>query len=503
MCIQPDRSNPTPDLDVRGTPRHDPPEHVYLELHPSCRAASAARAPRRSSRTSRRDRWRSGRAGTGFAPRKRLCDTLTYDLRNLVLLLAALTLARPAPAQDAATEWRADPLPPKRVAVRPVFFVPAGETGPSSDQRARLARHLAWARARYAELLGPSGAFALDTSAAAVVSGRRPVAFYRSRPEEGLPEIVAELLNHFRVSRFACPWVFVIVVMNPHDDYPHGGGRPLNGGLDTGGGLAVLSSFALDRIPFVQSTLQHELGHAAGLPHVDEYGRDMRTDPSLMSYNPAHHTDGFRPAATPGLFTAEDVRALARNQRLFPGLRFDPARHAAAGPYIAPDIVPFAPMSIPGHTQALMAVTTPSGEAYASLASNVVQGEIRPNAGPGVTFDATRMWHSDSSPSGWVELVLTFPVPVTLSRIAVHTQHSGRYHAARRIRVWTGEVAGESLVTDADLASPDAEVAFAPARGRRWRIALESADRGQVTVRGLRFFSGDEEVFPPSVPPPR
>ncbi len=387
--------------------------------------------------------------------------------------------------------------------MRPVFFVPAGEAGPSSDQRARLARHLAWARARYPDLLGPSGAFALDTSAAAVVSGRRPAAFYRSRPEDGVPEIVAELLDHFRVSRFVCPWVFAIVVMNPRDDYPTGGGRPLSGGLDTGGGLVVLSSFALDRIPFVQSTLQHELGHAAGLPHVDVYGRDMRSDPSLMSHNPTHHTDGFRPAATPGLFTAEDVRALARNQRLFPGLRFDPARHAPAAHAIAPDIITLGPMYIPGHPEARIAVTTPSGEAYGSRASNVVQGEIRPNVGPGVTFDAGRMWHSDSSASGWVELVLTFPVHVTLSRIVVYTQHSGRYHAARRIRVWTGEVAGESLVTGADLAGPDAEVAFAPARGRRWRIALESADRGQVTVRGLQFFSGDEEVFPPAVPSPR
>jgi hypothetical protein len=431
-------------------------------------------------------------------------DTLTYDRRNLILVLAALALARPAPAQDAATEWRADPVPPRRVAVRPVFFAPVGEPGPSSDQRARLARHLAWARARYAQLLGPGGAFALDTSAAAVVSGRRPAAFYRSRGEDGVPEIVAELLDHFRVSRFASPWVFVIVVMNPRDDYPTGGGGPLNGGLDTGGGLVVLSSFALDRVTHVQSTLQHELGHAAGLVHADWYGRDMRTDPSLMSWDSAHHTDGFRDAATPGLFTAEDVRALARNQRLFPGLRFDPARHAPAAHAIAPGIVTFkVTMSIPGHPEARIAVTTPSGEAYGTRASNVVQGEIRPNVGPGVTFDAASMWHSDSSPSGWVELVLTFPVPVTLSRIAVHTQHSGRYHAARRIRIWTGEVAGESLVTDADLASPDAEVAFAPARGRRWRIALESADRGQVTVRGLRFFSGDAEVFPPLVPPPR
>ncbi|MEK6610036.1 MAG: hypothetical protein AABZ35_03850, partial [Gemmatimonadota bacterium] len=184
--------------------------------------------------------------------------------------------------------------------MRPIFFAPEGASLPSAEQRARLARHLAWARARYTELLGGRDSLALDT-ATVVVQGRMPPAFYRGRPEDGVPEIVAELLDHFRVSRFSCPWVLVVVVMNPRDDFPTGGGRPLNGGLGTGGGLVVLSSFALDRVPNVQSTIQHELGHAFGLPHADGYGRDMRTDPSLMSYNPAHHTDGFRPSGTPGV----------------------------------------------------------------------------------------------------------------------------------------------------------------------------------------------------------
>ncbi|MEK6768843.1 MAG: hypothetical protein AABY85_07640 [Gemmatimonadota bacterium] len=386
--------------------------------------------------------------------------------------------------------------------MRPIFFAPEGASLPSAEQRARLARHLAWARARYTELLGGRDSLALDTGTV-VVQGRMPPAFYRGRPEDGVPEIVAELLDHFRVSRFSCPWVLVVVVMNPRDDFPTGGGRPLNGGLGTGGGLVVLSSFALDRVPNVQSTIQHELGHAFGLPHADGYGRDMRTDPSLMSYNPAHHTDGFRPSGTPGVLVAEDVRALARNRRVLAKLAFDPVRDVPTRRAIAPDIVTLGPMTIPGHPDARVGVTTRSGEAYGSRASNVVQGEIRASAGPGVTFDASRMWHSDSSATGWVGLELTFPVSVTLSRLAIYTQHSGRYHAARRVRVTLADAGREASVAEADLAGPEAEVAFAPAHGRRWRVSLLAGESGQVGVRGLRFFSGEDEVFPPAVPTAR
>ncbi len=94
--------------------------------------------------------------------------------------------------------------------------------------------------------------------------------------------------------------------MNPNDGWPAGGGRPFNGGFNTGGGIVIMSSNGLDRAPNFQSTLQHELGHAFGLPHVDVYGYDMQTNMSMMSYNPSHHTNGFEPSATPGRFIPED-----------------------------------------------------------------------------------------------------------------------------------------------------------------------------------------------------
>lgn len=411
--------------------------------------------------------------------------------RPFAAALAAAVAMAPALSAQA---WRENPVPPPRVAVRPVFLIAPGAPGPTASQRAALLRHLRIARGRYTELLGERDSFALDTSVV-VASLARPIAFYRDRPALGVPELTSELLDHLRVSRFACPWVLFAVVIGAEDDYPTGAGEPLNGGLDNGGGIVVLSAFALDRIPHVQSTIQHELGHGFGLPHVDAYGRDMQTDPSLMSYTPAHHTNGFEPTAVSGLLVAEDIRALARNHRVFAHLTFDPARDAPVGRAIAPRDIMFGPMDIPGQPAARIAVTTPSGELYGSHAENVLQNEVLPSAGPGVTFDATRMWHSDSSAAGWVNLDVEFPVSVTLSRVGIYTQHSGRYHVASRARIHLLAADNVSLVVaDAPLAGPDAEVSFVASTGRRWRIELLAGERGQVTVRGLRFWSGADEL---------
>ena len=70
-----------------------------------------------------------------------------------------------------------------------------------------------------------------------------------------------------------------------------------------GGGTVLLSSYEFDRAPNVQSSVQHELGHSFGLPHVDVYGYDMGSNDSLMSYNPKHHTNGLTPSATLGTLT--------------------------------------------------------------------------------------------------------------------------------------------------------------------------------------------------------
>ncbi len=394
-----------------------------------------------------------------------------------------------------------DPVPPRSVKVLPIFFVPKGQPGPTDEQAKKLLRHLDWSQSRYRDLLGNQCTFAIAEGKPHVYQAERELAFYRAEPEGGAPQMVGEMLRDLNINRYNCPYVLLLLVMNPKDDFPVGGGRPLNGGVNTGGGVIQLSSFALDRIPNFQSTLQHELGHAFGLPHVDAYGYDMASNDSIMAYNRKHHTKEFTPSETPGKLIAEDLRALALNQRVFPKLRFDPTKDMPSGYSLAGRIVPLGPMKIPGLPDGIK-VTTDSGEEFNSKVSNIVQGQILPSKKIGaVTYDAKAMWHSAKSTTGWVSVKITFPYEVELTRLAVHSQHSGDYHAAQAVRVSVQDSERRfQAVAKAGLKSIDEMVNLPKTKGRVWQFEFQAGESGFVVLRGLQFFFGDDELFPPLVP---
>jgi hypothetical protein len=389
--------------------------------------------------------------------------------------------------------------PPMRVQVRPVFFAPSDEAEPTAEQKRRFARHLDWCHRRYDEVLRGRDNFTLADGPALVHRSRVSLAELRAAPESGAPRLTGELLAATHTNRFNCPYVFVIVVMNPYDDFPIGGGRPLNGGYNTGGGIVILSSFALDNLPNIQSTLQHELGHAFGLPHVDVYGHDMKTDNSIMSYNPAHHTRRMRPSPKPGILMPEDLRGLSFNRRAFPNLTFRPARDIPAGYALAPAVA-LGPMTIDGQPPYKVDVTTASGEAYGTKVANVVQNRIRPSRGG--QFDSRSMWQGRRSPDGWAAIRVIFPTPVTLVSIGVHSQHSGTYNAADGVRVRALTRDGAALLAESSLDTTDALVPLSePATAQAWEIEFHAANNKEVTIRGLRFLTRSGEIFPPPIPP--
>ena len=184
----------------------------------------------------------------------------------------------------------------------------------------------------------------------AIYKSRYPLLAYRNLPESAAPQFVAELLAHFDCDRFTCPYIFVIMVMNPCEDWPSGGGRPFNGGFNAGGGLVEMSSYRLDHGPGFQSTLQHELGHSFGLMHVDAYGYSMQSNSSIMSYNPNHRTIESQPSSTPGRLIPEDIRALAANDRVFSELIFD-AKHDVPSDYQIKPTRQLSPMTLPGEAK--------------------------------------------------------------------------------------------------------------------------------------------------------
>ena len=412
-----------------------------------------------------------------------------------VLLVVLLMLSR----QAAAAEYSL----PSRVSVLPVAFVPKGEANPSDEQRTSFIEHIQWTQRRYEQLLGDT--FHIDKLAVEIVAGQRPLDYYRNARERGAPDIMSELLNHFEVSRFQCPYVFCILLMNSKDRFPEGGGRPINGGLNTGVGMLYIASGELIQNEHFQCTLQHEMGHAFGLPHVDVYGYDMQKNASLMSYNPAHHNKGMQPSATPGTLIPEDRRALALNDRVFPKTTFDPLRHVPVGYALAKRIVPLGPMELPGVPDFYPHVTTTAGEDVGSKVINIVREEIKPSAGPGITFDGTTMWHSKPLPDGSAELLITFPMRVRLSGLGIHSQHSGIDHSgidhnATAMRLEARDGGKRLIAAEQPLTSVDQLDRFKPEESKQWSLTLRASSSRILVIRGLRFFDGDEEVCPRMVP---
>ncbi len=334
-----------------------------------------------------------------------------------------------------------------------------------------------------------------------VVHGRKQLDDYRRARERGAPDMVAELLAEFGLTRFSNPYVFCILVMNARDSFPDGGGRPINGGVNLGGGMMYIASFELTHNAHFQTTLQHELGHGFGLPHVDVYGYSMQESDSIMSYNPAHHSRGLQPSSTPGRLIPEDRRALALNDRVFANTTFTPARDISRGGRISPRIVPLGPMTLPGHPDFYPVVTTDGGEYLESRAVNAIQGEIKPNAGPGITYDPENMWHSKPLPGGKATLEIAFPFPVDADELVIHAQHSGLHHEVSAMRLESLDEAGSPVVlAERSVGSADQAVAFRPTRSRKWRLTLRTGRTAMIVLRGLEFRRSGKPIVPRLVP---
>lgn len=391
--------------------------------------------------------------------------------------------------------------PPRAVKVLPILFVPKGAVPPTAAQARDFMKHLEWARKRYAEMLPGHVTFAIAAREPLVFNGREKLDFYRGRPAGGAPDFVDELLSYLKFTQRNCPYILLMLIMNPVDDFPYGGGQPLNGGFNTGGGLVMLPSSGLDKYPIMQSTLQHELGHSFGLPHVDVYGYDMGTNASIMSYNPAHHTDGFAASKTPGTLIPEDLRGLALNQRVFPGLTFEPMRDVPKGYTIAPRIVGLGPAEIQGQLP-LVKITTDSGESDGSHAAGILTGPVTPiPVGGKPVFDPESMWRSDKASTGRPALQVELPVEVPLTRIVVHTMPQGSAGAAQEVRVSVQEPGGGfHMVAHKSLRSGDDAISIRRTTGRVWRFEFRTEPGKFVVIRGIQFFSGRDELFPPLVP---
>ncbi len=388
---------------------------------------------------------------------------------------------------------------PGKIKVRAVFFVAKDQALPTKAQQQKLIRHLRWSQKLYKSLLRNRDTFTIDKTMPLVYKSTHDLNYYRKLPENAAPQIVSELLTYHKSTRFNCPYIFLTVVMNTSDGFPIGGGRPFNGGFNRGGGIVITSSYALENIKNFQSTLRHELGHSFGLPHVDVYGYKMKSNASVMSYNLSHHTNGFKRSQTRPSFIPEDVRGLSFNKRVFEKLYLNGKKDIPEHYSICPRVVYLGAMQIPGKLAYEIKVTSNAGDGYGSLIRNCVSTIIKPSKGPGVTYDAQTMWHSTQT-KGLIDIVLEFPLTVTLDSISVHSQHSGLAHIAKGITIETMDHDVLRQIATQDIISPDQTVSFSPATSKKWRLRFKTTNSEVLVIRGLQFYCGNKQIFPPPVP---
>jgi hypothetical protein len=139
-------------------------------------------------------------------------------------------------------------------------------------------------------------------------------------------------------------------------------------------------------------------------------------------------------------------------------------------------------------------VTTQFGETHDSKVNHVIGPVIAPDDAA-TKYQPETMWHSGHTNSlGWVSLEVIFPYPVTLDRVQVHTQHSGKFHAADLVQIeqWNGN---QFVFVKRRRVKTDDTVPFSSTKAQRWKIAFHSTDNF-VVVRGLRFHSPSPDVYP-------
>ena len=412
-----------------------------------------------------------------------------HGVRLLVSLLTVLLLSN-----WTSRVANAQPLPPT-ISVQPVFVVPRGQRRPKNSDQRLLMKHLQWTQQRYREMLGNRSTFELEDKPLIFNSKRTIKQFEVDGNAANL--LVSELLDEFQTTRFTCQHIFVAIFVNAEKNFPRGGGRPFNGGYNTGGGIVVASTHALRSSNF-QSTLQHELGHSFGLPHVTSYGYSKQRNASVMSYNPSHLTSHFSPSKTPGILIPEDIRGLSVNDRVFKNLEFD-ADEDVPKDYELKAFGHLTAMEIPGHP--LIQVETPDGEQHRSSVRNIVHSRILRSVRGKNEYHDNSMWHSAKQKDGVASVYLTFPKPTTLNRIGIYSQHSGKAHWVDGVIISTVDADGKTTVfANATIDRADAEVTFKQATSKRWKLDFVAGKSQFVVLRGLRFFDGEQELYAPLVP---
>ncbi|MHC4463352.1 MAG: zinc metalloprotease [Planctomycetota bacterium] len=390
---------------------------------------------------------------------------------------------------------------PRRISVLPLFFVSRGQRPPTSMQLFKLQRHVKLTQRRYREMLSGRDTFEIVGKRPRIVHYNSTLATLKKKVEKHQLSayLLSQLFREFKVNRFNCPYVFVVVVMNPREAWPTASGRPINLGFNSGGGIATFSSIKLDaKKSLFQGSLLHELGHALGLLHVDYYGYDQRANKSIMSYSKSNWWTNYTPPKDPSILIPEDIRALAMNKRVFPNLYFDIEHDVPEGYRLHGNIIRFSfEPTIPGQKPYEIKLSTTSGEEGGTKAGNVVRTWVKPNrkAKKGDGLIAKYMWMSGKKDDELIDLDIEFPIAVRMNRICVQSQCGGGYHPITAIRVEANTGDYVELAGKQEPLTDEEYITFKETKAKQWRLHFLPGESKQIVLRGLRFYSSQGEFF--------
>ena len=422
-----------------------------------------------------------------------------------------------------------------RLQVKPVVFYPKGVA--VDPKWVKVWRsHLQAARQKYLALLHERDTFDLADELL-IAHGQSTIARYMTHhyrtggPDSptgvvtvktfGYEPILAELLSNPALNpggkfhRYNFPYCLAVLLVDPNNRWHAGGGRNFNGGLNEGAGFFIIPTRHL-ALKQLQSTVIHELGHAFGLVHVQDRAGDLsqtsplyqcyydvNTSPSIMSYNLKNHSNALTASQIPGCLLGDELDALSKNRRVFPNLFFNGQTDFAACK-VGAKCPPHDGLSRQTYLgpMDLMWCYSDDGALFCSKVQNLndtPQRRIRPNTAA-VGFDPTTMWHSGTvNAKGWVSLEVTFPIATTLDRVQVYSQHSGQFHRAEEVQIEVADLAGKfQFVARVEAKTANTTLKFAATAGHVWKLAFRGKSGGHVVIRGLRFFIGQREWYPPA-----
>jgi hypothetical protein len=251
---------------------------------------------------------------------------------------------------------------PALIRVKPVFFVPKNEQAPTQQQQIKLIKHLKLAQKWYKRMLLNRDTFELVEGRPQIIDGNYTLDEYIEKYDNIPLQVTSEILTTLNLTRFNCPYSFLIFFMRPNRGTPNPSGVPFNGGTNNGPGLAIITSHLLDTYSNIQGTIQHELGHSFGLIHTAVYGYDMKTNSSIMSRgNTKLKHKGFRLNPKAKLIP-EDLRILSYNKKVFPKFHYDLKNDVPKGYKISKVFRSFGPREILGQKSFKIIVSTEDHE---------------------------------------------------------------------------------------------------------------------------------------------